>query len=137
MQAQLQSAKQLQGSFLANGGQLDGIRILGPRTVRLMMRDHLPSSFGPNPLADLIGGDINVSDRGIGFGFTGLVVVNAAHHPIPPISQGSFSWSGSAHTVSWVDPKEEMVVIALSQVMISAKELNQRMASLAHQAIVD
>ncbi len=121
--------------MLLNGGELDGVRVLGPRTVRYMMRDHLPSSLGPNPLAEALGSDPDASDRALGFGFTGLVVVNSAELGMP-MSEGSFGWGGAASTFFWVDPKEEIVVLVLSQLMMGTEKLQERIAPLVYQAIV-
>ncbi len=122
--------------MLLNGGQLDGVRILGPRTVEYMMRDHLPTSAGPNPVTAALGGASDASDRAVGCGFTGFVVINSAAWGMP-ISDGSFFGGGAASTYYWIDRKEEMIVLVLSQLMMGPEKLHERVAPLVYQAIID
>lgn len=122
--------------MLLNGGELDGVRILGPKTVEYMMRDHLPTSAGPNPVTAALGGDPDAVDRAVGCGFTGYVVVNSAVWGMP-ISDGSFFGGGAASTYYWIDRKEEMIVLVLSQLMMAPERLHERIAPLVYQAIID
>ena len=85
--------------MLLNGGELDGVRILSPQTVQYMARDHL-GSIGKLP--------------GMGFGL-GFAVMEDAAAAGYMSSVGTYSWAGYASTYFWVDPKEDMVVIAMTQ----------------------
>ena len=85
--------------MLLNGGELEGVRILSPRTVQFMMRDHL--------------GDIG-GFFGMGFGL-GFAVMKDPVAAGSLGSAGACSWSGYASTYFWIDPKEDMVIIAMTQ----------------------
>jgi len=93
--------------MLLNGGSLDGARILGRKTVEYMTADHL----GPNVTrgsGDYIPGD------GYGFGL-GFAVRNGAGVANSNGSGGDFNWGGAYGTYFWVDPKEELVVVSMTQ----------------------
>ena len=124
--------------MLVNGGELDGERILSRKTVELMMTDHLGPGLGPNPVN--IGGSLDGATssgaRGLGFGFTGSVVVDPAHtHSVG--SAGSFSWGGAAYTQFWVDPEEELVGIVMTQLMGCPHPLREKMVVLTYSALAD
>ncbi len=87
--------------MLANGGELNGVRILSPRTVELMGSEFIPSTLPGRP-------------AGEGYGLGVRVVTNSAARGTW-LSQGSFGWSGAYGTHFWVDPKENLVGILLAQ----------------------
>jgi CubicO group peptidase (beta-lactamase class C family) len=87
--------------MLANGGELNGVRILSPRTVELMGSEFIPSTLQGRP-------------AGEGFGLGVRVVTNAAARGTW-LSEGSFGWSGVYGTHFWADPKENLVGIVLAQ----------------------
>jgi CubicO group peptidase (beta-lactamase class C family) len=91
--------------MMLNGGELHGARILSPRTVEYMARDHL----GPIGMQDPEG---ESSGTGFGLGFAVIEDPVAAGYMS---SVGSYFWSGYAETYFWIDPKEDMVVVAMSQ----------------------
>ncbi|MFC4145729.1 serine hydrolase domain-containing protein [Micromonospora mangrovi] len=120
---------------LLRGGELDGVRLLGPRTVRFMTRNHLPggrdlASFHPEGFAE------TVLD-GIGFGL-GFAVVQ---DPVParvPSSVGEFYWGGMASTAFWVDPVEEVTALLFTQLMPSSTyPLRSQLRQLVYSALVD
>ncbi len=121
--------------MLLNRGELDGVRLLGSRTVDYMTRNHLPGNadletFGRPLFAE-------TSFDGVGFGLGFSVVLDSAANKVLR-SEGEFSWGGAASTIFWVDPKEELVVLFLTQLLPSStypirSELNQ----LVQQALVD
>ena len=108
--------------MMLNGGELNGTRILSRKTVESMISDHL--------------GDIPFrGGQGFGLGFS------ITHDPAAsglPGSVGEFAWAGAYHSVYWADPKEDMVVVYLTQI-IPAINLDdqQKVRSLVYQAIVD
>jgi CubicO group peptidase (beta-lactamase class C family) len=104
------------------GGELDGVRILSPGTVELMTRDHLRGA---------------VYQPGVGFGL-GFWVVNDVRARGQPGSVGEFGWGGAYHTVYWVDPRERLVVVYLTQ-LIPARGIDDhaRLRALVYQAVVD
>ncbi|MFI2712052.1 serine hydrolase domain-containing protein [Micromonospora sp. NPDC018662] len=121
--------------FLLRGGELDGVRLLGPRTVRFMTRNHLPggrdlASFSPEGFSE------TVLD-GIGFGLGFAVVLD----PVPsrvPSSVGEFYWGGLASTAFWVDPVEEVTALLFTQLMPSSTyPLRSQLRQLVYSALVD
>jgi CubicO group peptidase (beta-lactamase class C family) len=126
--------------MLGNGGEIDGVRILGRKTVELMMSDHMGPELPPDPLTSLFGsGVFGAAARawGYGFGLTGFVVTDAALTGLP-ISNGVFSWGGAASTHFWVDPEEDLVGIVLTQLLPDGTyPVRQMMQLLTYQALVD
>jgi len=124
--------------MLVNGGELDGVRILGSKTVELMMMDHLNPEFPPDPLSSLFG-TLGGHGRawGLGFGLTGYVVTDPALTGLP-VSKGVFSWGGAATTHFWVDREEDLVAIVLTQLLPDGTyPVSQLMQLLTFQAIID
>ncbi|UPJ70397.1 serine hydrolase domain-containing protein [Bradyrhizobium sp. 187] len=91
--------------MLRNGGTLDGNRIIGRKTLELMASDHL----GPNVVTN---GTLLSPGHGFGLGFA--VRREASIAPFPG-SVGQFFWSGIAGTFFWIDPKEDLFVVFMSQ----------------------
>lgn len=91
--------------MMLNGGELNGTRILAPQTVQYMTRDHL----GPIGLPDADG-----KPSGLGFGL-GFAVMEDPAAARSVSSVGSYFWDGYAQTHFWIDPKEDMVVVAMTQ----------------------
>ena len=119
--------------MLCNKGELDDVRILGPKTVEMMTSNHLPESLKPFAV-----GQSNASDtRGCGFGLGFRVVMDIAEHGILG-SEGIYSWGGAASTIFWVDPAEDMVAILLTQMMPSSTyPLRREFQVAAYQALTD
>jgi CubicO group peptidase (beta-lactamase class C family) len=86
--------------MLLNGGELGGVRLLGRKTVEYMASDHLGAIRGPGP--------------GYGFGL-GFAVRLANGLSAAPGSAGEHNWSGYGGTTFWVDPKERLVAVFMSQ----------------------
>lgn len=99
--------------MLVNGGELDGVRILGRKTVELMATNHLP---GNGELRDFAvpGAYGEVGFDGSGFGLTVAVGLGSARTQVIG-SPGEFMWGGWASTAFWVDPSEELVVVFMTQ----------------------
>ena len=121
--------------MLLRGGELDGERILGTRTLRYMTRNHLP---GGRDLASFDAqGFPETTLVGIGFGLGFAVVEN----PLPVktlMSQGEFYWGGMASTAFWVDPAEEVTGMMFTQLMPSATyPLRPQLHQLVYSALVD
>ena len=95
------------GQMLANGGVLDGQRILSPKTVRLMTSDHLGNKIKNNLAGTEPGRD------GYGFGL-GVAVRTQAGVAATNGSVGDYSWNGANGTIFWVDPQEKLVVVMMS-----------------------
>ena len=108
------------GQMLVNGGQLNGRRLLSPRSVELMSSIFVPDTLPGRP-------------RGEGFGLSVRVVSDAAARNTF-LSNGSYGWSGAFGTHFWVDPKEKMVAIYLVQTPLN--EIRGDFENLVMQSIV-
>lgn len=111
------------GEMLANGGQLNGRRLLSPKTVQLMS-----SIFAPDTLPGRA--------RGRGFGLS-VQVISDAVAANTRISNGSYGWDGAFGTHFWVDPKEKIVGILMIQTDNPNRELNGDFENAVMQAIVE
>jgi CubicO group peptidase (beta-lactamase class C family) len=111
--------------MLLNEGQLDGVRILGRKTVELMRADHL--------------GNLNRGALTEGYGFGLTFAVNQGPGKSATVgSEGEYYWGGAAGTSFWIDPKEHMIGVFLVQILpsedVTARVQFKRMA---YQALVD
>lgn len=112
--------------MLLNKGQLNGVRILSPKTVELMATNHL--SPGAMASADVLG-------RGTGYGLGVSVLMNPAERGNVG-SVGEFGWSGAASTHVLIDPKEDLLAIYCTQLMGGDFSLRAEFATLLYQSIV-
>jgi CubicO group peptidase (beta-lactamase class C family) len=111
--------------MMLNGGELDGTRILGRKTIELMTSNHT--------------GDKGIWLTGPGYGFgLGYAIVTDLGPSGTPRSEGSYYWGGAFGTIFWVDPKEELIGILMEQIS-PYTHINTRpdMATMTYQAIVD
>jgi CubicO group peptidase (beta-lactamase class C family) len=115
--------------MLANGGELDGERIIGRKTLALMHANAVPASLMPLEIGGL-------PLPGYGFGLGSRVLLDVAQSGAPG-SVGEFGWSGAAKTHYWVDPKEELVGLFFTQSMMSFDLPEFDLRALAYQAIDD
>lgn len=121
--------------MLLGRGEVDGVRLLGDRTVRYMTRNHLPGNvdletFGQSGFAE-------TAFDGVGFGLGFSVVLDAAAGKVPT-SEGSFAWGGAASTAFWVDPSEEITAVFLTQLLPSSTHpIRPQLQQLVTQALVD
>ncbi len=108
---------------LLNGGELEGTRILGRRTVQLMTRDHLAGLGVPGAGQQF----------GLGFAISGDPGVTGG-----PRSEGAFGWLGFFNTVYWVDPEEQLVAIIMTQLYPNNQSrLTDRFEVAVYSAIVN
>lgn len=112
--------------MLLNGGELDGVRILGRKTVELMRQNHLP------PHIPSIAAGSTATGYGLGVSVTIDVAALGRLNSI-----GSFGWSGAATTTFSVDPEEQLTYIVMAQLMPNDAAFMQRVETLIYQAIVD
>jgi CubicO group peptidase (beta-lactamase class C family) len=115
--------------MLLDGGQLDGARILGRKTLDLMHANHLPATLLPLEIGGL-------PLAGYGFGLGSRVAMDVAQTAAPG-SVGEFGWSGAAKTHYWVDPQEQMIGLFMTQSMMSYDFPELDLRALAYQAIAD
>ncbi|MDP2126179.1 MAG: serine hydrolase domain-containing protein [Pseudohongiella sp.] len=111
--------------MMLNGGELDGVRLLGSKTVELIFANHT----GDLPLW--------LSGPGMGFGLGYSVVLDRAVAHTSD-TEGSVSWGGAFGTLFWIDPEEELVAIILTQIRpYSHISLREGFHNVVNQAIVD
>jgi CubicO group peptidase (beta-lactamase class C family) len=120
--------------MLRRGGELDGQRILAPRTLRLMHANHLPANQDLTQLA--IGSFSETANEGIGFGLGFASVSDPAK--AGSVSRGDYYWGGAASTIFWVDPEADLVVIFMTQLMPSATfDFRGQLKSLVYSSLAD
>ena len=119
--------------MLLNGGQLDGERILSRTTINLMASDQI----GTRISAPATAGDLLLGSPGYSFGL-GFAVRTGPGLASVPGSAGEFMWGGYGGTYFWVDPKEELVAVYMSQAPGPSRQHYRKLfKSLVYQAIVD
>ncbi|WP_375456832.1 serine hydrolase domain-containing protein [uncultured Methylobacterium sp.] len=119
--------------FILNGGVLDGVRLLGRKTVALMTTNHLPgdlASVGTPRFAES-------SYHGIGFGLGFSVMLDPAKAQIVG-TPGEVAWGGMASTAFWIDPAEDLAVVLLTQLVpSSALPIRKELRVLTYAALAD
>jgi CubicO group peptidase (beta-lactamase class C family) len=120
---------------LLNGGELDGVRLIGPKTLALMTSNHLP---GDRTLPELSRSLFSEATyHGIGFGLGVSVTLDPARTLIPG-SRGEYAWGGAATTSFWIDPAEELIAIFMTQVLPStATPIRRELRTMIYSAITD
>jgi CubicO group peptidase (beta-lactamase class C family) len=111
--------------MLLNGGVLDGVSIIGRKTLQLMASDHLGSGVRIN-------GPLLAPGHGFGLGFA--VRIHAGMAPFAG-SEGQFFWSGVAGTFFWIDPKEELFAVFMTQAPGQRDYLRNLVRSLVYAAV--
>jgi CubicO group peptidase (beta-lactamase class C family) len=121
--------------MLLNGGELEGVRLLSPKTVGLMMINHVAEHLVPFPKG--FPGVDGIDLVGQGFGFGVSVVMDVAGTGIPG-SEGLAYWGGAANTAFWIDPREDLIFMVWTQYRpLLYAELEKRSQVLAYQALVE
>ena len=101
--------------MLLNGGELDGTRLLAPKTVRHMASNHLPPDVGYGETArQRFGALAPVPEMGYGFGLGFAVRTAPGMSPVPG-SVGEYFWGGVTGTYFWIDPVEDLIAVFLAQ----------------------
>ncbi len=109
--------------MMLNEGELDGVRLLGRKTVELISMNHIPEDWQP------------LWRSGSGFGLGFAVVTNVADtHSLGSV--GTYSWGGLASTTFWIDPVEELIGIFMTQ-LIGDSPFHPQFRVLTYQAIID
>ncbi len=123
--------------MMLNGGTLDGVQILSPKTVALFSLNYLPEG---REIADMaLPGMFSESGyAGVGFSLGCGVNVNVAKTRLPG-SLGEYFWGGAAATAFWIDPKEELTVVFMTQVIGSEARLTLRrdLRTLVYSAMTE
>ena len=121
--------------MLLGGGELDGVRLLSPRTVEFMMSNHLPEGRTMNEMGQSTFAETAMAGTGFGLGFSVLLdpVANGALGSV-----GLAAWGGAASTAFWVDRSEDLAVVFLTQLLPSnTYPLRRHLQSGVYQAIID
>ncbi|MDG1293039.1 MAG: serine hydrolase [Pseudomonadales bacterium] len=111
--------------MMRNGGALKGKRLLSPKTIDFMTRNHVAS----------LGDDVYSASSGLGFGLGFQIVTNPVALGLMS-SVGEYSWSGAAGTSFWIDPVENIVSITMIQLMASPFPLSNQLKVLTNQALI-
>jgi CubicO group peptidase (beta-lactamase class C family) len=123
------------GTMLLNGGELDGQRILGRKTVEYMTVNHLPTGGDLASMGQRVFSETTYEGIGFGLGFS--VMLDPVRAAVVG-SVGEYGWGGAASTMFWVDPREELVVLFLTQLLPSSTyPVRRQMKALTYQALID
>ncbi|MGH9072540.1 MAG: serine hydrolase domain-containing protein [Acidimicrobiales bacterium] len=121
--------------MLLRGGELDGARVLGSRTVRYMARNHLPGGVDLEAFGRPLFAETSFAGIGFGLGFS-VVIDPAASRTLS--SAGELAWGGAASTAFWVDPAEEITAVFMTQLVPSGTHpIRSRLRQLVYQSLVD
>jgi CubicO group peptidase (beta-lactamase class C family) len=120
--------------MLRRGGELDGARILGPRTIKLMTQNHLAGGASLTKMA--MGAFSETAYEGVGFGLGFAMTMDSVE--AGTLGEGDFYWGGAASTIFWVDPVEDLVAIFMTQLMPSATfNFRGQLKNIVYSSIID
>ncbi len=121
--------------LLRRGGELGGVRLIGPKTLRLMRMNHLPDG---RDLADLsISLFSEATYKGVGFGLGFAMTTDVARTQVAG-SVGEYWWGGAASTAFWIDPVEDICVVFLTQYMPSTQyPIRRELRTMVNAAITE
>jgi CubicO group peptidase (beta-lactamase class C family) len=126
-------------SMMLNKGELDGIRLLGRKTVELMTMNQLPDGQDLTNLAQP-GMFTETAYAGVGFGLGFSVMQSPARAQIAGTA-GEFAWGGAAGTAFWIDPGEQMITVFMTQIMQmglpAPYPLRRELRTLAYSAVIE
>jgi len=122
-------------TMLLRGGELDGVRLISPRTLSLMTENFIP---GNKDLTEVARDSFSETDSGgMGFGLGFAVLLDRAKNA-SLAANGLFTWGGAASTSFWVDPVEDITVTFFTQLLPSSTYPVRRiMQQAVYQALVD
>jgi CubicO group peptidase (beta-lactamase class C family) len=128
------------GQMLLNGGALDGVRLLSPRTVAFMTSDHLPPDIAYSPVTLQVFEPVAIAPtprNGQGFGLGFMVRTQVGRNPRPG-SPGEFYWIGTTGTEFWVDPSEKLIGVLMLQVpIVQSSHYHSLIRNLVYQALMN
>jgi len=114
-------------------GELDGIRLLGPRTVGYMARNHLPGGLDLETFGRPLFAESQFAGVGFGLGF-GVVIDPVRTRMM--CSEGELTWGGAASTGFWIDQREELAVAFYTQLLPSSTyRIRPQLRQLVYQAL--
>ena len=122
-------------AMLRGEGQLDGVRLLAPRTVRYMTENHLPGDADLSEYGRALFSETTFD--GVGFGLLGSVTLDPVKAKTAG-SVGDYGWGGAASTFFWVDPVEDITAVFMTQLLPSnTHPIRSAIKQLTYQALVD
>ncbi len=121
--------------MLLGGGEIDGVRLLSPRTLRMMASNQLPGHADLEQFGRPLFSETTFDGVGFGLGFSVVEDPIASRFTS---SRGEFAWGGAASTAFWVDPAERMTVLFFTQLLPSSTyPIRSQLHQLVHQALID
>ncbi|MBN9743738.1 serine hydrolase [Amycolatopsis sp. A1MSW2902] len=121
--------------MLLRRGELDGVRVLSPRTVDLMTANHLPGHVDLEAYGRPLFAEMPFDGYGFGLGFSVLIDSVKAKTLATP---GEYAWGGAASTAFWADPDEDLTVAFYTQLLPSSTHpIRQQLRQLVYQAMLD
>lgn len=122
-------------NMLLNRGELDGVRVLAPKTIDLMASNHLPGGADLTEMSRSLFSES--ANAGVGFGL-GFAVVFDPPQTLIPCSPGEFYWGGAASTAFWVDPLEDITAVFMTQVLPSSTyPVRRELRTLVYSALME
>jgi CubicO group peptidase (beta-lactamase class C family) len=123
------------GEMLRRGGELDGARLLSPRTVAYMASNHLPGGVDLEDFGRPLFAETTFAGVGFGLGFS--VVTDPAKNKVLT-SRGEYGWGGAYSTAFWVAPEEDITALFFTQLLPSSTHpIRSQLKQLVYQALVD
>jgi CubicO group peptidase (beta-lactamase class C family) len=126
--------------MLLNGGVLENVRLLSPRTVTFMTSDHLWPGIAFSPVTLELFEPLGIAPTprvGQGFGLGFVVRIQEGRNPMPG-SPGEYSWAGIWGTTFWVEPKEQLIAVMIVQAApLQARYYRSLIRNLVSQALID
>ncbi len=120
---------------LLNGGALGAVRLLSPKTIALMTTNHLPGGRDLTEMSKSLFSEASYAGVGFGLGFS--VTMDPAKTLIPG-SAGEYAWGGAASTAFWIDPREELIAIFMTQLLpSSAYPVRRELRTMVYSALTD
>jgi CubicO group peptidase (beta-lactamase class C family) len=120
---------------LLNGGELGGVRLIGPKTLKLMTTNHLPGDRDLPAISRSMFAEATYNGIGFGLGFS--VTMDPAKTLLAG-SAGEYAWGGAATTSFWIDPAEELITVFMTQVLpSSAYPVRRELRSMVYAAVTD
>ncbi|MGI9597108.1 MAG: serine hydrolase domain-containing protein [Acidimicrobiales bacterium] len=121
--------------MLIRGGDYEGARVLGRKTIEYASSNHLPGGLDLASMGQPVFSETKYDGIGFGLGFSVVIDPMAAQVISSP---GEFAWGGAASTLFWIDPAEELTVIGLTQLMpSSAYPIRQDLKALVYGALTE
>ena len=121
--------------MILNGGELGGVRLLSPKTVQLMGMNHLPGGADLSTMSRSLFSEAAYAGLGFGLGFSTTIDPAAT---LIPATTGDLSWGGAASTFFWIDPKEQLIAILMTQLLpSSAYPVRRELRTLVYSAFTE